>query len=45
MTKTFGSLDFTPAVKALQERYGSRRRLTRRHARAHVVQDGLEIDR
>jgi predicted pyridoxine 5'-phosphate oxidase superfamily flavin-nucleotide-binding protein len=25
MTKTFGSLVFTPAVKALQERYGSRK--------------------
>ena len=25
MTKSFGSLVFTPAVKALQERYGSRR--------------------
>jgi len=26
MTKSFGSLVFTPAVKALQERYGSRKR-------------------
>ena len=26
MTKSFGSLVFTQAVKALQERYGSRRR-------------------
>jgi uncharacterized protein len=29
MTKSFGSLVFTPAVKALQERYGSRRQYAR----------------
>lgn len=29
MTKSFGSLVFTPAVKALQERYGSRRQYER----------------
>jgi len=29
MTKSFGSLVFTPAAKALQERYGSRRRYAR----------------
>ena len=29
MTQTFGSLVFTPAVKALQERYGSRRQYAR----------------
>jgi len=34
MTKSFGSLVFTPAVKALQERYGSRRQY------AHIAQLG-----
>lgn len=29
MTKSFGSLVFTPAVKALQERYGGRRQYAR----------------
>jgi hypothetical protein len=29
MTKSFGSLVFTPVVKALQERYGSRRQYAR----------------
>jgi hypothetical protein len=29
MTKSFGSFVFTPAVKALQERYGSRRQYAR----------------
>ena len=29
MTKSFGSLVFTSAVKALQERYGSRRQYAR----------------
>jgi hypothetical protein len=29
MTKSFGSLVFTPTVKALQERYGSRRQYAR----------------
>ena len=29
MTKSFGSLVFTPVVKALEERYGSRRQYAR----------------
>ena len=32
MGYTFGSLVFTPAIKALQERYGSRRQYARREA-------------
>jgi predicted pyridoxine 5'-phosphate oxidase superfamily flavin-nucleotide-binding protein len=40
MTKTFGSLVFTDAVKALQERYGSRRQ----YARMEEVGAGVRAD-
>lgn len=43
MTKSFGSLVFTPAVKALQERYGSRRQYERLEQRGEV-QGGLGPD-
>ncbi len=46
MAYTFGSLVFTPVVKALQERYGSRRQYARREASA-FAQEGLgpsEVD-
>jgi predicted pyridoxine 5'-phosphate oxidase superfamily flavin-nucleotide-binding protein len=46
MTKTFGSLVFTPAVKALQERYGSRRQYASMEHRstvpAHLGPDEIE---
>ena len=40
MAYTFGSLVFTPVIKALQERYGSRRQYAKREASA-FSQDGL----
>jgi uncharacterized protein len=40
MAYTFGSLVFTPIVKALQERYGSRRQYAKREA-SSFGQDGL----
>jgi predicted pyridoxine 5'-phosphate oxidase superfamily flavin-nucleotide-binding protein len=40
MAYEFGSLVFTPAVKALQERYGSRRQYARRED-SGFAQDGL----
>jgi uncharacterized protein len=40
MAYAFGSLVFTPAVKALQERYGSRRQYAKREA-SGFIQDGL----
>ena len=40
MAYTFGSLVFTPVIKALQERYGSRRQYARREASV-FSQDGL----
>jgi uncharacterized protein len=40
MAYTFGSLVFTPVVKALQERYGSRRQYAKREA-SNFGQDGL----
>ncbi len=40
MAYTYGSLVFTPAIKALQERYGSRRQYARREASA-FQQEGL----
>lgn len=36
MTKSFGSLVFTPVVKALQERYGSRRQYARMEQLGHA---------
>ena len=41
MTQTFGSLVFTPAVKALQERYGSRRQYARMEEWGGGVRAGL----
>ena len=41
MTQTFGSLVFTPAVKALQERYGSRRQYARMEELGGAVRAGL----
>jgi predicted pyridoxine 5'-phosphate oxidase superfamily flavin-nucleotide-binding protein len=46
MAYTFGSLVFTPVIKALQERYGSRKQYAKREA-SSFSQDGLgplEID-
>ncbi len=40
MAYTYGSLVFTPAIKALQERYGSRRQYARREA-SGFQQEGL----
>jgi uncharacterized protein len=40
MAYTFGSLVFTPVIKALQERYGSRRQYARREA-SGFAPDGL----
>jgi uncharacterized protein len=40
MAYTFGSLVFTPVIKALQERYGSRKQYLRRDASV-FAQDGL----
>src|SRR5579871_6538312 len=40
MAYTFGSLVFTPVIKALQERYGSRRQYAKREA-SGFAQDGL----
>jgi uncharacterized protein len=40
MAYTFGSLVFTPVIKALQERYGSRRQYAKREA-SGFSQDGL----
>jgi hypothetical protein len=40
MAYIFGSLVFTPVIKALQERYGSRRQYARREA-SGFAQDGL----
>jgi uncharacterized protein len=37
MAYAFGSLAFTPIIKALQERYGSRRQYARREASAFVA--------
>jgi uncharacterized protein len=37
MAYVFGSLVFTPTIKALQERYGSRRQYARREASAFVA--------
>jgi len=43
MTKSFGSLVFTPAVKALQERYGSRRQYARMEHLSNIA-GGLGSD-
>src|SRR5215831_17936080 len=43
MTKSFGSLVFTPVVKALQERYGSRRQYARMEQLGYAPQ-GLGPD-
>src|ERR1700678_4635502 len=43
MAYPFGSLVFTPVVKALQERYGSRRSYTKREE-SRFSQDGLGPD-
>lgn len=40
MAYTFGSLVFTPVIKALQEKYGSRRQYAKREASAYA-QEGL----
>src|SRR5580693_5610093 len=40
MAYTFGSLVFTPAIKALQERFGSRRQYAKREA-SGFAPDGL----
>ena len=40
MAYTFGSLVFTPVIKALQERYGSRRQYAKREA-SGFSQDGI----
>ena len=40
MAKSFGSIAFTPVVKALQEKHGSRRQYARQEA-ARTAQDGL----
>src|SRR3984957_5930381 len=43
MAYTFGSLVFTPVVKSLQERYGSRRSYAKREE-SHFSQDALGPD-
>src|SRR5580704_12692387 len=43
MAYPFGSLVFTPVIKALQERYGSRRSYARREE-SRFSQDALDID-
>ena len=40
MAYTFGSLVFTPVIKALQEQYGNRRQYAKREA-SDFAQDGI----